>query len=267
MIINLIIAFNLGLFSSLHCIGMCGGFISTLMLAAPDNSESGKSDKKKNLKKSFSYNFGRIFSYSIAGLIMGLFGFALAQLLAQYKIYLALQILASLILIGIALNMLGIFQLSKRLESYGMKLWQYIQPLSKRLLPVDNFIKAFLFGMVWGWLPCGMVYSALLFSLTTGSAMHGMLVMLFFGLGTLPAMVSAGYFVDYINQFRQHKQLRWFTALVLILIAITLPFSMRLMPGDHQGHQHHNHQVQKNETVSNEEPKQIDHSNHMHHQH
>ena len=129
-----------------------------------------------------------------------------------------------------------------------MKLWKHIQPLAKGLLPVDSFGKAFLFGMVWGWLPCGMVYSALLFSLTTGSALNGMLTMFVFGLGTLPAMISAGYFVDYLNQFRQHKQLRWFTAIVLILIAVTLPLSMQLM----SGHQHQ----------SNDE-----HSAHMHHQH
>lgn len=256
MIVNLIIAFNLGLFSSLHCIGMCGGFISSLMLALPDSKDIDKPNNKIVLKNSFSYNSGRIFSYSIAGLIMGLFGFALAELLAHYKIFMVLQILASIILITIALNILGLFQLSRHLESFGMKLWKHIQPLAKGLLPVDSLVKAFLFGMVWGWLPCGMVYSALLYSLTTGSALKGMLVMLFFGLGTLPAMVSAGYFVEYLNQFRQHKQLRWLTAIVLILIAVALPFSMKLMPGNHQHHQ----------VGSTEQMKQHDHSSHMHHQ-
>ena len=264
MIVNLIIAFNLGLFSTLHCVGMCGGFISTLMLAVPDSQTGEKSNKKKILKSSFAYNFGRITSYSIAGLIMGLFGLALAELLAQYKIYMALQIFASTILISIALNILGVFQLSTRLEKFGARLWQHIQPLAKGLLPVDNVIKAFLFGMVWGWLPCGMVYSALLFSLTTGSALNGMLVMLFFGLGTLPAMVSAGYFVDYLNQFRQHKQLKWFTAVVLILIAVTLPLSMKLMP-KHNHDNHQGHQQQMDDSV--EQTEEIDHSAHMHHQH
>lgn len=248
MWVYLIVAFNLGLFSSLHCIGMCGGFISTLMLAS---SGSNKGNKKKILTSSFAYNLGRISSYSIAGLIMGLFGFALVELLSKNYVYLILQIIASLILIGIALNILGIFSLSKHLENIGLKLWRYIQPLGKGLLPVDNFGKAFLFGMVWGWLPCGLVYSALLFSLTTGSAINGMLTMLFFGLGTLPTMISAGYFVDYLNQFRQHKQLKWFTAIVLILIAVTLPFSMKFIPG---------HQHQSNGDASM-------HAEHIQHQH
>jgi sulfite exporter TauE/SafE len=256
MIVNLIIAFNLGLFSTLHCVGMCGGFLSTLMLASSHGDDkASQGEKRKILRSSFAYNFGRISSYSIAGFIMGLFGFALSELLAQYKIYMVLQILASLILIAIALNILGVFSLSTRLENIGTRLWKHIQPLAKGLLPVDSFGKAYLFGMVWGWLPCGMVYSALLFSLTTGSAFNGMLTMLFFGLGTLPAMISAGYFVDYLNQFRQHKQLRWFTAIVLIMIAVTLPLSMKLMPK----HQHQQSSQEQNEPVA--------HSEHMHHQH
>ncbi len=242
MIINLIIAFNLGLFSSLHCVGMCGGFISSLMLVTSDTKEINK-PKKIILKNSFAYNFGRIISYTIAGLLMGLFGLALTELLAQFNIHFVLQLLASIILISIALNILGIFQLSMRLESIGMTLWKRAQPLAKGLLPVDNFIKAFLFGMVWGWLPCGIVYSALLFSLTTGSALNGMLIMLCFGLGTLPTMISAGYFIEYLNQFRQHKQLRWFTATMLILIAVAIPLSMTLMQESHEGHQHQVEQV------------------------
>lgn len=267
MIINLIIAFNLGLFSTLHCVGMCGGFISTLMLAVPDSESENKSNKKKDLKSSFAYNLGRITSYSIAGLIMGLFGLALAELLAQYNIYMALQIFASIILISIALNIIGVFQFSTRLEMFGARLWQHIQPLAKNLLPVDSFLKAFLFGMVWGWLPCGMVYSALLFSLTTGSALHGMMVMMFFGFGTLPAMVTAGYLVDYLNQFRQHKQLKWFTAIVLILIAITLPLSMKLMSSNHHGHQHGTHMNHMQDEDSIKQKELMDHSEHMHHQH
>ncbi len=258
MWVYLIVAFNLGLFSSLHCIGMCGGFISTLMLAT---SDSNKGEKKKILRSSFAFNSGRITSYSIAGLIMGIFGFALAEAVSKNHVYLVLQIIASLILIGIALSILGVFPFSQRLESIGARLWKHIQPLGKGLLPIDNSGKAFLFGMIWGWLPCGMVYSALLYSLTTGSALNGMLTMFVFGLGTLPAMVSAGYFVDYLNRFRQHKQLRWLTAIVLILIAVTLPLSMKLMSG-------HQHQTQ-NDNASNMEHTQKqtteDHSMHMHH--
>ncbi|MBL1143109.1 MAG: sulfite exporter TauE/SafE family protein [Proteobacteria bacterium] len=254
MLVTLIIAFNLGLFSTLHCIGMCGGFISTMMLAS---SESNNGEKKNILKSSLFYNLGRIFSYSIAGLVVGLFGFALTELLSSFNVRMVLQFLASIILIGIALNILGVLSLSKYLENSGMKLWRHIQPLTKSLLPVDSFIKAFLLGMIWGWLPCGMVYSALILSVSTGNAINGMLVMLFFGLGTLPAMLSAGYFVDYLNQFRQNKHLRWITAIVLILIAVSLPLSMQFMPV-------HDHQMQGEKTKGR--TNLTDHSMHINQQ-
>ena len=262
MLITLIISFNLGLFSSLHCVGMCGGFISTLMLAT-SNQNSPEHQNKVNLKNSFAYNFGRIISYSIAGLIMGLFGFAIAEVLSQYNVYMALQVFASVILISIAFNIIGVFQFSKRLERVGMLVWQFIQPMGKRLLPVDSFSKAVLFGMLWGWLPCGMVYSALLFSITSGSAINGMLVMLFFGLGTLPTMISAGYLVDYLNKFKQQVPLRWFTAFILISIALVLPFSMQLFSSNHQSHKHM-YSSDSTDDVMTEKSK---HSGHMHHQH
>ncbi len=259
MLVNLIIAFNLGLFSTLHCIGMCGGFISTMMLAS---SASNNGEKKKIFKSSFAYNFGRICSYSIAGLVMGMFGFALADLLSDYKIYLILQLFASAILIGVALNILGLFSFSKHLENIGMKLWRHIQPLTKGLLPVDSFAKAYLLGLVWGWLPCGMVYSALMLSISTGTPVNGMLVMMFFGMGTLPAMLSAGYFVDYLNRFRQNKHLRWVTALALILIAVSLPLSMMYM----SGHHHQAQQENSEEGSLTVDTSHTDHSMHIHHQ-
>ena len=119
-----------------------------------------------------------------------------------------------------------------------MKLWKHIQPVTKYLLPINSFGKALMFGVVWGWLPCGLVYSALLFSLSAGSAINGMLVMLFFGLGTLPAMLSAGYFSDYLNQLRKQQQLRWLTAIILILIALGLPISSYYF-SDHNSHSEH----------------------------
>lgn len=235
MWVYFIIAFNMGLFSTLHCVGMCGSIITTLMLAS---SDSHQGDKKKSLTISFAYNIGRILSYSFAGLIIGLFGSGLAEFLASFNANFVLQIIASLVLIGLALNILGVVSFSKHVEGLGMRLWKQIQPVTKSLLPVDSFGKALLFGMVWGWLPCGLVYSALLFSLGSGSAINGMLVMLFFGLGTLPGMLSAGYFSDHLNRYRNHTQLRWMTAIILIFIALGLPISSYYF-SDHHSHSEH----------------------------
>ncbi len=231
-----LIAFNLGLFSSLHCIGMCGGIITVLMRS----TAQGEGERNVIVKNSLAYNLGRIVSYSFAGLIFGLFGSGLSELIADYNAHLLLQLVAALVLIALALNLVGVLSFSRRLEGFGMRFWKYIQPLGKGLLPVTTYNKAFMFGLLWGWLPCGLVYSALLFSMTAGSATGGMLVMFAFGLGTLPAMFSAGYFVEYLQRLAQQKQLRWFSATILICMAISLPVSSWYFAEHHAQHQHDN---------------------------
>ncbi len=78
------------------------------------------------------------------------------------------------------------------MEAAGAVLWHHVQPLTKRVLPVDSIAKVLGLGMVWGWLPCGMVYAALLLALSSGDGLQGGWVMLAFGLGTLPNMLLLG---------------------------------------------------------------------------
>ena len=222
MLVTIIIAFNLGLFSTLHCVGMCGGILTAMIMALPQDVQ------KNNLKifyRSLAYNFGRICSYTIAGLISGLLGEQIVGLSQDLNAHLILQSIAALVLTGLALNILGLLPFRKFTESMGMKVWKYIQPLSKHLYPINSFKHAFLFGMLWGWLPCGLVYSALLLSLSAGAPFEGMMTMLFFGLGTLPGMITTGYFADYINRVKTNSQLRLITAITMILIAVSLPAS------------------------------------------
>jgi uncharacterized protein len=228
----LIISFNLGLFSTLHCVGMCGGILTAMMFAQPD-AESN--NKLKTFNRSLAYNIGRISSYSIAGLISGLLGLKIIGLSEEGNAHLILQCIAAIVLIALALNILGVLPYKKFVEALGMKLWQHIQPLGKHLLPINTLSRTFLFGMLWGWLPCGLVYSALLLSLSSGSALNGMLTMLFFGLGTLPGMLSAGYFSNYLNQLKSNNKIKIITAVLMILIAISLPLSTVYFA------QHHNH--------------------------
>ena len=112
MWLSSLVAFNLGLISSLHCIGMCGGIITLLMRQAADEN----SGKKQILGYSLLYNLGRISSYTLAGLIAGLFGAAFIQTLQTTNAHFYLQLFAAFILIFIALNILGISALTRRLE-------------------------------------------------------------------------------------------------------------------------------------------------------
>ncbi len=249
MWLSAIIAFNMGLLSSVHCLGMCGGIITMLMKATANGNDASA----KPLASSLAYNLGRISSYCIAGLIAGLFGAGLSALIATYQLHMWVQVFAAVILILLALSILNLFSFA-RLERLGQQIWNKVQPFSKRLLPVDSFRKALLFGMVWGWLPCGLVYSALLLGLTTGTVGGAVLVMFCFGLGTLPSMISAGFVTEQLQQYINQRQLRWCSAAMLILLAISLPFSTYYYAGHHDGHAPGNH------TSSDTDP----HSHHHH---
>ncbi|HIF51076.1 MAG TPA: sulfite exporter TauE/SafE family protein [Thiotrichaceae bacterium] len=220
MLVTLIIAFNLGLFSTLHCVGMCGGILSSMMLASPDHI-----NKKSVFNKSLVYNIGRICSYSIAGILAGLLGTQIIDLTQDTNAHLILQSIAAIVLLGLALELLGVFPFKRWTESIGKNIWKLIQPFGKRFYPADSFRKIFFLGMLWGWLPCGLVYSTLILSLSTGAAFEGMLTMLFFGLGTLPGLLTAGYLAEHLKRMKSNKQLKIATAILLILIAISLPVS------------------------------------------
>jgi uncharacterized protein len=245
MLVALIIAFNLGLFSTVHCVGMCGGILTAMMFAGPETEQK---NKLKIFNRSLAYNSGRISSYSIAGLLSGLLGMQFTSLFQNSNAHLILQSIAALVLIGLALNILGVLPFKKVTESFGMIVWKRIQPLGKHFYPVNSLSRAFLLGLFWGWLPCGLVYSALLLSLSAGTPVNGMLIMFFFGLGTLPAMLTAGYFSDYLNRVKTNSTLKIITAVLMILIAISLPVSTFYFSGHHEhgvsntdSHQHHLH--------------------------
>ena len=136
-----------------------------------------------------------------------------------------LRALAGLLLIAMGLYLgqwwLGI----TRLETVGGYLWRFISPLLKPLLPADNSIKALLLGMGWGWLPCGLVYSTLIWSAAAGSAADSAVLMLGFGLGTLPGMVATGILAKQLQSFSRSKGVRGGAGLLLILMGIwTIPW-------------------------------------------
>ncbi len=244
MFVTFIIAFNLGLFSTLHCVGMCGGIITALMLGRSNGAAQGT--KLNVFNHSLAYNLGRISSYTIAGVLVGFLSAQFVEIQQDLNAHLILQCIAALVLIGLALNILGYSRINKFTESIGMKLWMNIQPLGKYIYPIDSLWRALLLGMLWGWLPCGLVYSALLLSLSTGTISDGFLTMLFFGLGTLPGMLTTGYFSAHLNRLKTNIKFRWMTAGLMILIAISLPLSTFYFSNHHNHaksdaipHQHH----------------------------
>lgn len=182
--------FLVGLLGGTHCVGMCGGIVGAL-------SMGGGGRWRLHL----AYNSGRILSYALAGALAGALGAASLGLAGQTTARVVLYVFANLMLIALGLYLLGASGVLALTEKAGQKLWQRIQPLSRRFLPARTVVQAFPLGLLWGWLPCGLVYSALANALSAGSAWRGAGLMLAFGLGTLPNLLLAGIVLARFNQF------------------------------------------------------------------
>jgi len=204
--LSLITAVLLGLMGASHCLVMCGG-----IAAAASSSGAGKT----NLSFLFLFNLGRILSYTCAGLIVSLLGLWLAD---THQV--AQQILRSFS--GILLILMGFYiarwwMLLTRLESAGKFLWRYLQPFTRKLIPIKTRPQAFALGLLWGWLPCGLIYSTLAWVAANAQPGMGALTMFCFGLGTLPGILAAGIFARQLSILVQHQNFRRLAGLLLMI--------------------------------------------------
>ncbi len=226
---TLLSAFLLGFLGSAHCLGMCGGLAGAMGLHSqrPANLIAGGSQALPPFLLLTLYNAGRILSYCLAGFVVGSVGFWLSQSLATLSL---LRYLAALMLILLGLYLGGWFNGLAYSEKLGSYLWRYIQPLAKNLLPVKRARDALLLGAVWGWLPCGLVYSALIWASLQASILESALIMLCFGLGTLPSMLATGYFARQFSQLIKQPWLRRGTGVALVIFGLwSLPAVHRWM--------------------------------------
>lgn len=214
----LVSAVILGLLGGGHCLGMCGGLMGALTLAIPP------AQRKRRLRLLIAYNLGRVLSYATAGLLTGLAGWAVANSPGAT----AMRVVAALLLISMGLYLAGWWAGLTRLESLGRGLWRHIQPVATRLLPVSSLPRALLLGALWGWLPCGLVYSTLLWSASQGNALDSALLMLAFGLGTWPVLLTTGLAAERSTALLRKRGVRMASGLLVIL------FGLWTMPGPHQ---------------------------------
>lgn len=214
-------AFVMGLFSSIHCIGMCGSIIGTLTLSLKPEIRNNKSSLFPYV---LNYNLGRITSYTIAGLIVGLAGATLALPFGLEQGHRVLQIISAFIMIGAGFYLAGWFPRFAYIEKAGSNIWKLIEPYGRKLIPVSNHTQAFLFGMIWGWLPCGLVYAALALAATTGDIIRSSMTMLAFGIGTLPAVIGVGIMTNTLTKLSNMKRFKQLVGLSLVLIALIALF-------------------------------------------
>lgn len=236
---NLLPILLAGLAGSVHCAGMCGGIVSAFSVAAPRNGAArarvipiaqagmgtlavaaagatpaaggtpgASGAAAAALGHVLAYNTGRIGSYMLAGAIAGGLAGSVAGLARMSAFQMAGHWMANLMLVAMGLYLMDAWRGLARIEAAGGVLWRRVQPLVKPLVPMDTPLKALALGGLWGWVPCGMVYSMLLTAMLSGSALDGALVMGAFGLGTLPMLLAMGMAGARLRQYLQLRAVR-----------------------------------------------------------
>jgi sulfite exporter TauE/SafE len=194
------VVFLVGLLGGIHCIGMCGGVASAMAI----NKDSGS----RSWTLQLAFNLGRISSYALAGAIAGAAG-ALSWFVRDLlPLQSAMYLVANLILIGFGLYLCGITRYVAGLERIGASLWSLLRPGLRFVMPANTWPRAWAFGALWGWIPCGLVYSMLATAVLTGDAVRGAAVMIAFGLGTLPNLLFAGALIRYLAARPLGKHIR-----------------------------------------------------------
>ena len=197
--------FLLGFFGGGHCLAMCGGLSSAFALQLPPHIN--------RLWLIVLMNLGRLSSYTAIGLIVGALGQFGISLDQTRGVQTALFFAANILLLLLGLYLAGLSDLVRHIEGAGKPIWKRLNPLLNRLLPIKSVPACFAVGLLWGWLPCGLVYSASLYALGSGSALHGGLLMLCFALGTLPNLLAFGWFAGQLKTLLHNRRVRLFAGL------------------------------------------------------
>lgn len=230
--LTLVSAFLIGLLGSTHCLGMCGGIVSAFTFSVRADLRRSAWTLSPYL---LAYNAGRIASYGVAGLIAGAAGAGAFGLLSSEISLKVARIVTAGFMIALGLYLAGWWPGLQVLEKWGGALWKHIEPLGRRFLPVDRPFKALAIGLVWGWLPCGMVYAMLAWALTSGSAGQGGALMLAFGLGTLPMLLAMGATAEWLKDFVRRPGARRSAGLLILLFGLYGILSAD-WHDDHAGH-------------------------------
>ena len=211
-------ALLVGVAGGVHCVGMCGGFVAAVALRSPGVQAAstgvavltaGGRAASGQLPIQLAFNLGRVATYGVIGGAAGAAGSLGLLMEAVFPVQLALRVVASALVILVGLHVAGYGSgVVRGLERAGGGVWRVAQRLGGGYFPPDTAGRALLAGGVWGWLPCGLVYSVLATALVSGSPAHGATIMLAFGLGTLPTLVAAGLLANRLRRALQRPAVR-----------------------------------------------------------
>jgi len=211
--LGVVSAFVVGILGGVHCVGMCGGIVGALSLGMP-----GSGGTRWPIQ--LAYNLGRIGSYTLAGALAGGLGYFFSGLMPVQHAQQVLLTIAGVFMILLGLYLAGWWNLLLKVEQAGGRLWKRIEPLGRGLLPVRDARHALLLGGLWGWLPCGLVYSVLIWSVSSGGVWQGASLMLAFGLGTLPNLLLMGVAAASLQRFVRHDAVRRLAGGLIVLFGL-----------------------------------------------
>lgn len=190
-----------------HCIGMCGGIVGAL----------GIGKDWRGTPTLLAAHLGRVTGYALAGALAGAFGGVLAGELFGASGIAAMRVAAALLIVLIGLQLLLGRPMLATVERVGARFWRVLAPSFGRLLPPRSPLDGFAVGVLWGWLPCGLVYAELAVATTSGGALQGVLLMSAFGLGT---SVSLSLFSVLLQSLGMARLPRQASGALLILFAV-----------------------------------------------
>ena len=228
---QLLPVFLVGLAGSVHCVGMCGGIVGAISAGAGGATSLRRhvipiqtAAPARAMPGILAYNAGRIGSYMLAGALAGGLADGAQSLARLAGLQLGFYWLANLMLMALGLHLMNAWHGLTKLEQAGRVLWQRVQPwmapAMKTLMPANRPQQAFALGALWGWLPCGMVYSVLLTAMLSGSAPGGAAVMLAFGLGTLPMLTALGLVGARLRTALQQRKVRIACGLLVLAFGL-----------------------------------------------
>jgi sulfite exporter TauE/SafE len=222
-----------GIAGSTHCLAMCGGIAGALGLS----SRAAAQRSGRALSYPLVYNLGRITSYTLAGALVGGIGAGMGELAGAASARLPLQFAAGAVLVLLGLRLVAGKRGFAWLDAAGAVAWRRISPLLRHVLPIDSLPRALGAGMLWGWLPCGMAYGLLGVAWLSTGALDGALIMLAFGLGTLPALLAVGSAASRIGSLAGHPAWRGGAGLLIAATgALTLAAPWVMPDGGHGSH-------------------------------
>jgi sulfite exporter TauE/SafE len=212
---TLVATFLAGLGSGAHCAAMCGP-----LLGAACGARATGTGRTAWVRNALAYNMGRVTSYCVAGALtgaLGAAGLAWRGGPAAQQLVLALMSASLVLIAGYVAGFTGPV---RAVERAGAMLWRRIEPGARRFLPADTPGRAFGLGLVWGWLPCGMVYAALIAALASGDPLHGAALMAAFGLGTIPSLLALSAALRHLPLLARARAARVLFAVVIAAIGL-----------------------------------------------